>query len=85
MRSSEARLAEVEVKVDTFRSDVGELKGMIAALGDKMDRRFDAVDRRFEAVDRRFDTGFRWLIGVQLMTLVAIIAGLFQVVTRLVR
>ncbi len=60
---------------------------------DTIDRRFDAVDRRFEGMERRFegvdrkleqvDRRFMWIVGTQIATLLAIVAGLFGVITRI--
>ncbi|MBM3752236.1 MAG: hypothetical protein FJW21_13840 [Acidimicrobiia bacterium] len=60
---------------------------------DAIDRRFDAVDRRFEGMERRFegvdrkleqvDRRFMWIVGTQIATLLAIVAGLFGVITRI--
>ncbi len=48
-----------------------------------IDQRFTAVDQRFSAVDRRLDNldakmsrQFMWLVGIQVTTLVAIVAAL---------
>jgi uncharacterized coiled-coil protein SlyX len=48
-----------------------------------IDQRFTAVDQRFSAVDRRLDNldakmsrQFLWLVGIQVTTLVAIVAAL---------
>ncbi len=86
----EGRVTHVEVKMDTFRSDIAELKSLIVALGtdlkqqiaavdERMERRFQAVDHRFDAVDRRF----YWTIGLQFMILLTIIGGLFGVLAKL--
>lgn len=60
---------------------------------DTIDRRFDAVDRRFEGMERRFegvdrkleqvDRRFMWIVGTQIATLLAIVAGLFGVIARI--
>ena len=96
-----------------------EIKSMLIALDQKMDKRFDAlegrmearfgamearfagVDARFGAVEARFDSlGARFetrfggletrtsqlfvaMITLQIMTLLAIIGGLFGIVTKL--
>lgn len=52
--------------------NIAELKGAIAALDRKMDLRFDRVEDRFY-----------WVIGIQFGILVAIIGGLFGIVTKL--
>ncbi len=97
MASIGERVTHVEVKVEIFRSDVAELKGMIVALDERMDRRFQAVDHRFDAADRRFveqqermdrrfdavDRRFSWNIGLQVMILLAIIGGLFGLLAQL--
>ena len=97
MASIDERVAQIEVKVDTFRNDVArlegaiaefraELRGMITALGEHMERRFEAVDRRFESIDSRFDSvagRFDRTIGLQFAILIVIITGLFGVLTKL--
>jgi hypothetical protein len=35
------------------------------------------VDRRFEALDSKVSRHFMWLVGIQVMTLVAIVGALF--------
>lgn len=51
------------------------------ALEQRWDRRFEAMERRFEALEERQSTHFRWVIGVQLTTTVAIVAAVVTVVT----
>ena len=48
-----------------------------------VDRRFEAVDRRFDAMDRHVETlegklssQFVWIIGIQVTTLVTMVAAL---------
>ena len=48
----------------------------IRDLGDRMERRFEAVDRRFEAVERNMSTQFRWIVGIQMTTLIAIVGAI---------
>jgi chromosome segregation ATPase len=64
---------------------------------DTIDRRFEAVDRRFESVDRRFDAvdrrfdlldakvsrQFVWLVGVQVMTLAAVVTAMGAILAAL--
>ena len=63
------------------------LREAIVELGERMDRRFEGMeqrfDRRFEAVDRRFEkmeqttsTHFRWIVGIQMTTLLAMVAAM---------
>ena len=48
-----------------------------------IDRRFEAIDRRFEAMDRRFvvvdqnmSRQFRWIVGIQMTTLLAMVGAI---------
>lgn len=49
------------------------LEGLITALDQKMDRRFDQVESRFF-----------WMMGIQFSILIAIIVGLIGIVTKVV-
>jgi len=84
--SVEERLATVEHKVEENARRTDGLHEAISALGNRMERRFEAVDRRFEAIDRRFEgiernmSGqFRWIIGIQMTTLIAMIGAIAAV------
>ena len=57
-----------------------EVKAAIAALDQKVDRRFDAVDLNFMEVNRRIDGVKNMVFAV----LIAVIAGLFGIVARLI-
>jgi hypothetical protein len=41
-----------------------------------MDGRFEAMERRFGTMDDRVSRQFMWLVGIQVTTLVAIVAAL---------
>ncbi len=79
MGALEERVAYIEGRVEEHSRTVGEVRELILALDQKLDRRIDAVDRRFDAVDRRFDaldTRFGWILGVESAILVAVVAAL---------
>ena len=90
VKTLEERVTLVEHKVAENARGIDGLRGAIADLGARMDRRFDAIDRRFDANDQRFDgmdrrfdamrqqhaSDFRWLAGFQIMTLIAIVGVL---------
>ena len=86
MFSVEERVAFLEGRTGERSQMINGIREAIVSLEGRMDRRFEAVDRRFEAVDRRFDIiehrltaldqKFWWLVGIQLSTLVAIVAAL---------
>ena len=60
-------------------------------LTERMDRRFEQVDVRFAQVDTRFvrvearldqlggemSKNFRWIVGIQITTLITVVAALF--------
>ena len=84
--SDEERLATVGHKVEENARRTDGLREAISELGNRMERRFEAVDRRFEAIDRRFEgiernmSGqFRWIIGIQMTTLIAMIGAIAAV------
>lgn len=58
--------------MEDLTRNMAELRGAIAALDEKMDRRFDRVEGRFY-----------WVIGIQFTILISIMGGLFGVITKL--
>jgi hypothetical protein len=48
----------------------------IDARVEGVDRRFEAVDRRFESLEGTLSSHFTWLVGIQVTTLIAIVAAL---------
>ena len=92
MSTLEERVRLIEGKVEDHSRAIGDLRDLIIALDQKVDRRFESLERRFESVDRRFesleqrfDSKFNRLITIQLTTLVALVAGLFGTVGALLR
>jgi len=99
MSTLEERVRVVEAKVEDHSRAMGDLRDLIIALDQKVDRRFESldhrlesfdrrfesVDRRFESLEQRFDSKFNRLITIQLTTLVALVAGLFGTVGALLR
>ena len=80
--------------MDELTRTTTEIKSMLVALDQKMDRRFGSVEARFDSLETRFETRFGGLetrtshlfvsmITLQIMTLLAIIGGLFGIITRL--
>ena len=74
MATVEERVSYVEAKMEEHSRTLAELRGLIITLEQKMERRFEAIDRRFDQLDRRF----MWVIGMQLSTLLTIIALLLR-------
>lgn len=65
------------------------LEGRINALDQKVDRRIDALDGKVDrfreelsgmiyALDQKFSRYFLWIIGIQVTTLLAIVAALLR-------
>ena len=87
---TEHRVAENARGIDGLREAV--VKGFEAMdrRFEAIDRRFEAIDRRFEAMDRRFEAmdrrfvvvdqnmsrQFRWIVGIQMTTLLAMVGAI---------
>ena len=55
---------------------VNGIREAMVHLEERMDRRFEAVELRLADVDQKLDQRFAWLLGVQITTLIAIVAAL---------
>jgi uncharacterized coiled-coil protein SlyX len=82
MPTSEERIAYLEGQVTEQSHVLTGVREAVRQLDRRMDARFEAVDRRFDTVDRCVDAldtkvsrQFVWLVGVQVTTLVAIVAA----------
>jgi hypothetical protein len=79
MPTVEERVAYLEGRTEEHAGAIGELRQDIRELRSEMIRRFDAVDRRFDGVGGQFvgiDEKFRWVIGLQFATILAIVAAI---------
>jgi uncharacterized coiled-coil protein SlyX len=90
VRNLEERVAFLEGRVSEDARGMDGIRDALVHLEERMDRRFHAVDLRFESVERRFENverrldsledkmsrHFVWLVGIQVTTLVAIVAAL---------
>lgn len=83
------RVARVEGQMSEVSLRLSGVEDAIRHLAQRTDARFDAVDRRFDALDAKmsrqlerldgqFDRQFAWLVGIQITTLVAIVAALIS-------
>ena len=86
-KTVEERVTEVEYKVAENARSIDGLREAIVEGFKAMDRRFEAMDRRFEAMEQRFDRRlevvdenmsrqFRWIVGIQITTLLAMIGAI---------
>ena len=76
---------------------IGQLEGIAEQLNHRLDsieKRINALERaiaelrvevrnEIAAIHRRLDTQFRWLVGIQLTTLIAIGSLLFGILSKL--
>ena len=83
MPTLEERVAYIEGQVSEQSHALIEVREAVRSLEHRVDVRFEAVDRRFDTVDRRIDAldskvsqYFAWMVGLQVTTLVAIVAAL---------
>ena len=86
-KTVEERVTEVEYKVAENARSIDGLREAIVEGFKAMERRFEAMDRRFEDMGQRFDRRlevvdenmsrqFRWIVGIQITTLLAMIGAI---------
>jgi predicted nuclease with TOPRIM domain len=90
----EVKMQDVGATLIRIEGTLGTLHQMLAGLDqrvDKLDQRFDRLDQRVDRLDQRIDRLderflklFLWVIGIQMTTFLAIVAGLFGIVTKLI-
>ncbi len=66
-------MIHLDQKVDQFRE---QLSGRIDALDQKVDRFREELAGRIEALDQKMSRQFIWLVGIQIMVLLAVISAL---------
>lgn len=83
MPTLEEHVAYIEGQVSEQSHALIEVREAVRSLEHRVDVRFEAVDRRFDTVDRRIDAldskvsqYFVWMVGLQVTTLVTIVAAL---------
>jgi hypothetical protein len=59
--------------VNGIREAVQSLERRIEGFELRVDARFESIDRRFEAIEHRLWNQIRWLVGIQMTTLIAVI------------
>ena len=77
----EGRLVDQSALFADLRTGVSNLAQRVDQLEQRMDRRFEHVDGRFLKVEARLDhlaaeesKHFRWLVGLQVTTLITVAA-----------
>jgi hypothetical protein len=80
----EERVARVEGQVSEVSLRLSGVEAAIRHFEQQTGGRFDAVDRRFEALDAKMSHQFKWLVGIQVTTLAAVVTALAAVVAALI-
>jgi len=75
----EERVALLEGRMMEQSEMVADIRTTLVRLGDRMDTGFARVDARFERVESRMAADFRWLAGLQITTLAAVITALIGI------
>lgn len=86
MQSLQERVAYLEGRaedISAFRPEVGQRFDRIDAQFDRIDAQFDRVDAKFVRVDAKFerleakvDDHFKWLVGIQVTSLLVIFGAI---------
>lgn len=80
MPAAEERLSLLEVKMEQVGTTLARIETILLSLDQKVDR----LDQRVDRLDDRAVKLFLWVIGIQMTTFLAIVAGLFGIVTKLI-
>jgi uncharacterized coiled-coil protein SlyX len=87
MPAAEERLSLLEVKMEQVGTTLVRMETILVSLDqkvDKLDLRVDRLDQRIDKLDDRAMKLFLWVIGIQMTTFLAIVAGLLGIVAKLV-
>lgn len=76
MPTVEERIAYLEGKVEEHSRGFGELREMVIHLDQKVDRFREELAARIDALDQKVSKQFIWLVGIQIMVLLAVIGAL---------
>jgi hypothetical protein len=74
----EERVALLEGRVQEHSQLFTDLRESIASLERRMEARFAQVDRQFDVVRAEIAANFKWVVGIQVTTLIAIVAALLR-------
>ena len=68
----------IEERVAYVEGQVNELSVRLSTLERKVDHLEQRMDARFDRMDEKMSRQFMWLVGIQITTLVAIVAALLS-------
>ena len=72
---------------EEFRSDIRSIHDDMSSINNRIDgvnSRIDSTNSRIDATNNKIDNKFMWTIGVQVATLVTVIASILGVVLPIV-
>jgi uncharacterized coiled-coil protein SlyX len=72
----EERVAFVEGRLVEQSALFSDLRAAMASLELRMDRRFEQVEARLDQLGADQSKNFRWLVGMQVTTLLAVVGAL---------
>ena len=79
MPAAVERLSMVEAKMEQVGTTLARMEAILMSLDEKVGR----LDLRVDKLDARVEKQFLWVAGIQMTTLVTIMAGLFGLVAKL--
>lgn len=87
MLAAEERLSLLEVKMEQVGTTLARIETILLSLDQKVDRldlRVDRLEQRVDKLDARVEKQFFGVAGIQMTTLITIMAGLFGLVAKLI-
>ena len=89
----EVKMQEIGTTLVRMEGILGSLHQMVLGLDqrverldqriDRLEQRVDTVEQGVDKLDARVEKQFFWVAGIQMTTLIAMIAGLFGLVSKL--
>ncbi len=87
MTALNQKMAHMEGRVMEHAQTLIDIRETLGRFEQRVDARFAGVDQRLERLDqsvtalrKEHATDFRWLVGIQITTTIAILAALIQAV-----
>ena len=80
MIAIDERVAFVEGRMAEQSLMFADLREAIASLERRLDARLDRLDGRFNDLQSELSKNFRWVVGIQVTTLITVVAALFGAV-----
>lgn len=69
----------IDARFDRIDDRFVQIDARLANSDDRFNTLLDRLDDRFQRIESRAATDFRWIVGIQMTTLVAVVAALLGV------